>query len=531
MASRIFINYRRSLNLANARLLRAHLQKHFGQSRVFLDVRNLDGGDHWMHKLEDEIDRSSAVVALIGEGWVNEADENGERLLDDPNDFVRFEIARALNRGIPVLPVQIDNAPMPAAAELPPHIQALTYTQAMLLRGESFEDDAGKIAERLKQLIASHNPSRFAPLQAGIVSFASCVGTAAVIYGLVNAGAISIGASSSVYTKRIQELESKIADQTKQIASLHKQVLKVEGLTARVDALKEQKSELEDKVQDQSSHLVEKKLEIEALNARVSKLVTRYDIGGTFRDCKVCPEMVVLPAGSFTMGSEDGENDEKPTHEVMIASRFAVGKFEVSFTEWDACVADNACRHNPSDSKWGRGNRPVINVSWRDSNEYIAWLNTKVDGAPYRLLSEAEWEYAARAGTTARFYNWGDEIGEDKANCKGCGSRWDGKQTAPVGSFDPNAYGLHDLHGNVWEWLQDCWNDDYRRAPDDGSAWVRLGECNLRIVRGGAWGFSSDSLRFSNRRRYTLTNRLASIGFRVARTLDIDTNAKKTGNR
>ena len=156
----------------------------------------------------------------------------------------------------------------------------------------------------------------------------------------------------------------------------------------------------------------------------------------TFKDCDTCPEMVVVPAGEFMMGSNDGQADEKPVHKVTIAKPFAVGKFEVTFAEWDACVAAGGCKHKPDDEGWGRGKRPVINVSWDDiTKEYLPWLSRKT-GKTYRLLTEAEWEYAARAGSRAK-YAWGDEIGKNSANCDGCGSHWDNKQTAPVGSFQP----------------------------------------------------------------------------------------------
>ena len=179
---------------------------------------------------------------------------------------------------------------------------------------------------------------------------------------------------------------------------------------------------------------------------------------------------------------------------MTIAKPFAVGRFEVTFDEWDACLADNGCAGNksPSDADWGKGTRPVINVSWNDAKEYVAWLSRKA-AKPYRLLSEAEWEYAARAGSD-KAYTWGDDIGKGKANCRGCGSQWDNKQTAPAGSFPPNAFGLHDMHGNAWEWVEDCWHDSYAGAPSDGSTWT-TSSCFLRVLRGGAWDNTPEDLR------------------------------------
>jgi formylglycine-generating enzyme required for sulfatase activity len=159
----------------------------------------------------------------------------------------------------------------------------------------------------------------------------------------------------------------------------------------------------------------------------------------------------------------------------------------------------------------------VINVSWDNAKTYVAWL-TEQTGKTYRLLSEAEYEYSARAGTQTA-YPWGKDIGQNNANCKGCGSQWDGEQTAPVGSFKPNAFGLNDMVGNVWEWVEDCYRDNYDNAPTDGSAWIKGGDCKYRVIRGGAWNVTPDGLRSANRSRVSADDRRYYVGFRVARTL------------
>ena len=226
-----------------------------------------------------------------------------------------------------------------------------------------------------------------------------------------------------------------------------------------------------------------------------------------------------IPAGSFRMGdiSGGGDSDEKPVHRVRVKA-FLLGKTEVTFTQWDACVAAGGCSHKPDDNGWGRGNRPVMRVSWKDITEqYIPWLN-KTTGKSYRLPTEAEWEYAARAGSESK-YSWGNSIGRNKANCDGCGSRWDDSKTAPVASFAANAFGLYDMHGNVWEWTQDCWNGSYRGAPTDGSAWLS-GTCFLRVLRSGSWINRPSYLRSANRNNNTTGNRDYDYGFRLARTLD-----------
>ena len=229
------------------------------------------------------------------------------------------------------------------------------------------------------------------------------------------------------------------------------------------------------------------------------------------------PEMVTIPAGSFRMGCVSGRDCEsywEPVHSVRIAS-FEMSKYEVTFEEYDAFTGATG-RERVNDLGWGRGRRPVINVSWEDAVAYTHWLSAQT-GESYRLPSEAEWEYAARAGSTTK-YSWGNYIGDNRANCDGCGSRWDDRQTAPVGSFRANRWGLHDMHGNVWEWVQDCWNDNYRGAPDDGSAW-ESGNCSWRVLRGGSWDDSGPrDLRSADRGRYTSENRYFDCGFRIARS-------------
>lgn len=227
-----------------------------------------------------------------------------------------------------------------------------------------------------------------------------------------------------------------------------------------------------------------------------------------FKDCDTCPEMVVIPAGQFMMGS-NVYGDEKPMHRVTIRQHFAVGKYEVTFREWDACIADGGCNgYRPEDRGWGRGRRPVIYVSWNDAKAYVAWLSRK-SGKPYRLPSEAEWEYAARAGTTTQ-YHWGDAFDISKAN--------NGNKMVPVGQYAPNSFGLYDMHGNVLEWVQDCYNESYEGAPTDGRSVSETPDCH-RVLRSGAWSYGPRDLRAANRYETPPVDRMNAVGFRVARML------------
>ncbi len=226
------------------------------------------------------------------------------------------------------------------------------------------------------------------------------------------------------------------------------------------------------------------------------------------------PEMVVIPTGSFIMGSSQQE-DEGPPHQVTIARSFAMGKYTVTFSEYDR-FAQSTGRDLPDDSGWGRNNQPVVNVCWEDAVAYAEWLSEQT-GKRYRLPTEAEWEYAARAGTQSAYW-WGDEIGRNRANCDGCGSEWDDSQPAPVGSFAPNPFGLHDMLGNVWEWVEDCWHDDYNGAPADGSAWLSE-DGGPRGVRGGSWAVDPAHLRSALRYGASAEDQLDSLGFRLVQNL------------
>jgi formylglycine-generating enzyme required for sulfatase activity len=252
----------------------------------------------------------------------------------------------------------------------------------------------------------------------------------------------------------------------------------------------------------------------------------------TFKECNDCPEMAVIPAGSFVMGSppseEDSKSHEGPQHVVVFGRQFSIGVFAVTFAEWDACGTAGGCNHRPNDRGWGRGRLPVIDVSWTDAKEYVAWLS-KTTGKSYRLPSEAEREYAARAGTTTPFW-WGSLISSDDANYNPryystlknkyqVGAVQYRGRTMPVNSFSANPWGLYQVHGNVWEWVEDCWKHTYQGAPTDGSAWV-IDDCRMHVVRGGAWSAYTPGLRVASRGKDLAGGRYASIGFRVGRTLD-----------
>ena len=290
---------------------------------------------------------------------------------------------------------------------------------------------------------------------------------------------------------------------------------------------------------------------LDAKSARVlialaAEFVPARSPGDVFRDCKSCPQMVVVPAGDYMMGSpsseKDQRDDESPRHRVTISKPFAVGKYEVTRGEFREFVSDTGhlsgrgCNYwtgeewKKSDAYSWRNpgfaqgeDAPVVCVDWNDAKAYVKWLSGKT-GHQYQLLSESEWEYVARAGTTGPFH-FGRTISTDQANYHGeyvYGSGRKGvfrEKTVSVGRFPSNGYGLHDVHGNVWEWVEDCWHSDYSGAPTDGRAWTSGGDCNRRVLRGGSWGNAPRNLRAAIRFWDGAGNRSNGGGFRVARTL------------
>lgn len=239
-----------------------------------------------------------------------------------------------------------------------------------------------------------------------------------------------------------------------------------------------------------------------------------FQPGQTLRDCENCPEVTVLPGGLFVMGSPASEAgrsaDEGPQREVSIAP-FAISAREVTFAQWDACLAGGGCNgYSPPDRGWGRGDRPVTDVSWDDVQAYLDWLNSRAEGIRYRLPSEAEWEYAARAGG-GEAYAFGQRVTQTQATFRA-------RQTTPVGAHAANAFNLYDMHGNVGEWVEDCYAPNYNLAPIDGAA-VQADECTRRAWRGGGYADQANRLRAAARNAAPARQRLPGVGFRVARTL------------
>jgi formylglycine-generating enzyme required for sulfatase activity len=233
------------------------------------------------------------------------------------------------------------------------------------------------------------------------------------------------------------------------------------------------------------------------------------------KDCDACPLMVALSPGPFTMGSNSSDPSERPAHKVALRTPFAIGKYEVTVGEWTQCVKASVCPSVPSAAN-AADRLPMRDVSWDEAQLYLKWLST-VSRRPYRLPTEAEWEYAARGGTTTRYW-WGEQMKGGNSSCQGCGEPWKADAPPPVGSFVANPFGLADMNGSVWEWVQDCWHSSYKGAPADGSAWAD-GNCQSRVIRGGSWREDGSYMLSTTRFKYDASVRQSQNGFRVARAL------------
>jgi formylglycine-generating enzyme required for sulfatase activity len=468
----IFVNYRREDARADARGIFDRLAGAFGKANVFMDVDDLKPGERFDQKLDEALAECKVFVAVIGSRWLEILKT---RAGSGKHDFVRQEIAAALARGIFVVPVLVDGAQLPRSEDLPDDIRTLVLHQKQDVTHERFGRDIADLISFIEPKLPRGKWKRF--VLPGLA--------AALFFALLVVG--------------VQSLK-----------------LWRPGLIV---------------------HPVEDS----ALRS-----------GDAFRDCEECPEMVVVSMGEFIMGSPESESgrgpSERPAHRVRIGKAIAIGKYEVQVKEYEAFIASTggvsdgggcnvwtAYGHrferdrsykSPSFSQ-GPSN-PVVCVSWQAATTYANWLTTRAR-KKYRLPSEAEWEYAARAGSTTRYY-FGDNEGDlclygngaDRTSAFLWGnhlcSDGVGVQTAEVGKFRPNAFGLYDTIGNASEWVQDCWNDSYDNAPLDGSPRMN-GDCSNRVIRGGAWDNGPNDLRSANRSSYNMQPK-DTIGFRVLRELD-----------
>ena len=556
MPGKIFVNYRRDDARDMAARIRDRLAATFGDAHVFMDVDNLLAGQRFDKELEKALGQTDVFVAVIGPRWLEllaERQASGER------DYVREEIAGALQRGIVVIPVLIERTPLPRADALPQDIRDVVLHQKHVVTHEQFGRDVTGLVEAIRfgrkaaradavggrkaaLLWAGAAVLSLLVLGAGVLAYQMAANDRGAVVKLLE----DRGAEAKLDAERARQDEIKRAAEAAATKKADEEAQRKraaeEAERQRLAMFKAEQDRIEEDRKRQASDALkraadaaaaaQKKADEEAQAKKVAKESEQERVesarrqvelemwrpGRAFRDCAVCPEMVVVPPGSFIMGapSDEAERDldEGPMRQVTFARPFAVGKYEVTAAEWDACVKAGGCN---ATLEAGIGKQPAT-VEWNDIMEYLPWLNRRT-GKAYRLLSEAEWEYAARAGTTTRF-STGNTITTKQANF----DRTLGKAVA-VGSFPANAFGLHDMHGNVREFVQDCYKKNYVGAPSDGSAVPDFSDCD-RVLRGGAWVDPAKELRSAFRLgmqeksiEQLFGRMLGKQGFRVALSL------------
>ena len=527
--AKIFISYRRDDSEYQTDRLHRELKQYVQNPKedIFIDVDNIPFGVDFVSHLDGIVSQCEALLALIGPRWLEaKHPETGLRRIDDPQDFVRIEIASALKRGIPVVPVLLDGTPPPAAEDLPDDLKPLARRYAVPLQRLTFDADVGRLISGLPIDLKTNGKKVEARTKRG-----GKLGL--IVAGLALLSVTAIGVWWLFDNQFWDWGEADYQPPTPEVADedLGPRIDTTLGSGSLYDAVETPKDPLSDLITGES-------VDPASLAAFATEL--GYPIEQrVFQDCDDCPQMTVIPAGSFLMGSPPGETNrdtnEGPQRTVEIGYQLAVGKYETTWAEWDACVADGGCSKSAPDNGggdegWGKGSRPVINVSWEEAQAYARWMSQKT-GKRYRLLTEAEWEYAVRAGTSSAYF-WGDEANSGCAFMNGAdvtakrsNSGWttvtcdDGvRNTAAVGKYLANAFGLHDMIGNVWEWTEDCYVNSYSGAPTDGSA-RDTRDCAQRIVRGGAWNVYPKHLRSADRQTEAPLTRRIDTGFRVARSL------------
>ncbi len=490
------------------------LSRRFGRARVFKDVDSLRPGADFGAHIQSLLPKCRVVLILIGPGWLDARDQQGRRRLDDPNDWVRIEVETALaSPGLDVVPVLVNGARMPAAEELPAGLASLARRHAAVIRRDpDFHDDVARLIAALRgSVVASPRVARDASAQTAVETDSPKAHTrvVALLAAIATVTVVGIGAllwprpdGASTEVAAVTHPESVNASEGNEKASETRPSV---PSAATVQEVAPNRRSL-----GATPGGAERSQEPPPAAAR--------SLRGEFDDCGGvgwCPTMVVVPAGRFQMGSpvnEAGRNDDEGPQRIVAIAQFAASKFEVTFEQWNACTQRGGCAVNPNprDEQWGRGSRPVINVSWTDAQAYVTWLSQETR-QQYRLLTEAEWEYAARAGTTSA-YSTGVAILATQAN-------FGGRRTQPVGAYAPNAFGLYDMHGNVWEWTQDCYAESYAGLPSNATA-HESGRCLTRVGRGGSGTNAATLLRSALRRGLAPGGRSGNFGFRVARNVE-----------
>ena len=478
----IFVSYRRDDSSGHAGRLFDKLVDHFGHDRIFMDIDTIQPGEDFVAVIENAVSSCDILIAVIGQNWVS--GRSGTGRLDDPNDFVVVEIAAALQRNIRVIPVLVQKATMPKQKELPANIAKLARRNAVELSDLRWQSDVEQLMNVMDRVLAQCKETR-APGSApeaqaeeriraetkervGVEEEAR---TTARLEkgGRVKAADVSQPTAGSVSLTMFGRLRrSRLVVMSVGVALL--------GVVVFVWFMSRRPTSEHQSANQNSAH-------VETEQTIIPGPVVRNQMG---------MDLVYLPPGSFIMGS-NAESRALPKHIVTIKNGFYIGRYEVTQAQWRAVMGNNPS-HSKGDSL------PVESVSWDDAVAFVTALNSRDNKYTYRLPSEAEWEYACRAGNAGEYAGDADALG-----WYGDEGKDGGHHLHPVGKKQPNAFGLFDMHGNVSEWCQDELHDSYDGAPDDGSAWVNNASTSSRIRRGGSWN-EPKHLGGSGDRGYGKTN-------------------------
>ena len=495
------------------------LASHFGEASVFIDVDSIPIGVDFTEYLDQQVSQCQLLIAVIGRQWLAMTDNEGNRRLDNPTDFVRIELESALNRKIPIVPLLISPAQMPTQAELPTSLQKLVYRNGIPVRaGADFNRDMDRLIAGIEAHFKPPKPTKTVPTPTPLSSappprpqprspHQKPRSAHSMLSVLQNRRGfltfLGLGGSGLVSVLLWEAIQNQSSPPSAPPSPRSTSAGSPKVLPTVSDPEETQPPVSSPKVADDLS-LQTFNFEVITVDSQGQRQAPRSAQAQFFTEDLgdgIVLEMVAIPGGRFTMGSPDSEQGrlerEGPQHLVTV-SDFYLGKYEVTQAQWRVVASwPQVDRRLAPDSAHFEGdNRPVEKVSWEEAIEFCARLAQRT-GRDYRLPSEAEWEYACRAGTTTPFH-FGETITADLANYDatetyGAGPKGEYRgQTTDVGSFSANAYGLYDMHGNVWEWCQDHWHGNYDGAPTDGSAWIDASDNDnhSRILRGGSWFYN-----------------------------------------
>jgi formylglycine-generating enzyme required for sulfatase activity len=538
--SKVLISYRREDSADATGRIYDRLVQQYGRTAVFKDVDSIPLGINFRKHLDEQVAKCDVFLAVIGPDWMGSKAGEGTSRLDDPRDFVRIEIESALKWQIPVIPVLVRGASIPDPDRLPSSLQELSDRNGIVVHHDpDFHRDMDRLIEHLR--IQMEEKREQAPLPD--VQQKTSDGSAGTqqIHSEIEPPEheridAAVHPSKVAPPQRLvdrDEEEPAVSTGPSQKTTDHSSsfLFGVIGLVVLIGAVAafmilQPTSRPAEPIRYEPPRVVEKKEEPPVqvpppsvpLRPSEPTVVPKkqkkpVEKPVSARQSSVpTTQMIRISPGSFRMGGS--EKDEMPIHTVKFTKPFAMARYETTFDEYDR-FAQATGRPLPIDEGWGRGSRPVINVSWDDAKAYAKWLSQQT-GKRYRLPSEAEWEYAARSG--GQDQTWAGTSDESQLKDYAV---YGAKGTELVGSKQPNRLGLYDMSGNVWEWAEDCWHEDYTGHPTDSSAWLATngGDCGLRVIRGGSWGSGLENLRVSARSRHDTVNRNLDLGFRLVQDI------------